>query len=330
MANVKDLIELCKGREIYIQTHNFPDPDAIASAFGLQKLMEEYGISSVLCYEGHIDHLSTRKMVETFGIKIFPYDELINEMKEDDYIVCVDSQKNAGNITDFKGDEVACIDHHPSFVKTEYKYSDIRITGACASIIAGYYKDMGKIPEGNTASALLYGIRMDTLQLTRGVTSFDLEMVSFLFPLSDNLLLNKLERNVLGIESLKAYGAAIENIKLYGSVGMTGIPFSCPDALIGILADFILALDEVDVSIIYSSREDGIKFSVRSEIDDVHAGILINKALKGLGFGGGHAAMAGGRIPPENIHELGHYPDNSIKEMFMKIIDEMKKQGLQM
>lgn len=328
MANIEDLIEICRGRKIYIQTHNFPDPDAIASAFGLQKLMEEYGISSILCYEGHIDHLSTRKMIENFEINIYSYGELVNDMKEEDYIICVDSQKNAGNITDFIGDEIACIDHHPCFVKTEYKYSDIRITGACASIISEYYKKLGKIPARNVASALLYGIRMDTLQLSRGVTSFDLEMVSFLFPLSDTEQLNKLERNILEIKSLKAYGAAIENIQLYGSVGMTGIPFSCPDALIAILADFILALEEVDVSIIYSNREDGIKFSVRSEREDVHAGRLINRALDGIGFGGGHAAMAGGKIPPENVHGLGLYQDNAIKEMFMKVIENMKKQAV--
>lgn len=328
MSDVKDLIELCKGEKIYIQTHNFPDPDAIASAFGLQKLLEEYGIDSVLCYEGHIDHLSTRKMIENFDIHIYSYSELINDMGEDDYIICVDSQKNAGNITDFIGNEIACIDHHPCFVKTEYKYSDIRITGACASIIAGYYKELGKTPEQNVASALLYGIRMDTLQLSRGVTMFDLEMVSFLFPLGDIEQLNKLEKNTLEIKSLKAYGAAIENIQLYGSVGMTGIPFSCPDALIAILADFILALDEVDVSVIYSNRDDGVKFSVRSEIEAVHAGKLINQALDGIGFGGGHAAMAGGRIPPENMHELGIYPDNAIREMFMEVIENMKKQAV--
>lgn len=321
MSRVLDLIDICKGHTVYIQTHNFPDPDAIASAFGLQKLMEEYGIASTLCYEGHIDHLSTRKMIETFNIQIYPYDELIDHMWEEDYIICVDSQKNAGNITDFIGDEIASIDHHPSFAKVEYKYTDIRITGACASIIAEYFKDTGKTPDKDVASALLYGIRMDTLQLSRGITQLDLEMVNYLFPLSDMERLNRLEKNTIEIKSLKAYGAAIENIQLYGKVGIAGIPFSCPDALIAILADFILALDEVDVSIIYSVREDGYKFSIRSEIREVHSGNIINKALEGIGFGGGHASMAGGRIPPENLQKLGAYPDNAIRELFMDAIE---------
>ena len=57
MNRLNDLIELCKGHVVYIQTHNFPDPDAIASAYGLQRLLEIYGVESRLCYDGRIDKL---------------------------------------------------------------------------------------------------------------------------------------------------------------------------------------------------------------------------------------------------------------------------------
>lgn len=61
---INDLFDLCKDKVVWIQTHNFPDPDAIASAFGMQKLLEAKGISSKLCYEGVIDKLSSTKMLE--------------------------------------------------------------------------------------------------------------------------------------------------------------------------------------------------------------------------------------------------------------------------
>ena len=41
MSHVDDLIRLCQGHTVYIQTHNFPDPDAIASAYGLKELLKE-------------------------------------------------------------------------------------------------------------------------------------------------------------------------------------------------------------------------------------------------------------------------------------------------
>ena len=48
-------------------------------------------------------------------------------------------------------------------------------------------------------------------------------------------------------------------------VGFSYIPFECPNSLVAIISDFILSLDVVDVSIVYSINSDGIKFSVRSE-----------------------------------------------------------------
>ena len=54
------LVELLRGHRTYIQTHNFPDPDAIASAFGLQHFLNYHGIKADICYDGKIERLSTR------------------------------------------------------------------------------------------------------------------------------------------------------------------------------------------------------------------------------------------------------------------------------
>ena len=269
MNDFNQLAALCHGKHIYIQTHNFPDPDAIASAFGLQRLLAQHEIPSTLCYDGRIDKLSASKMLEAFQIQMFPYEQLRPDMAEEDYVICVDAQKHSGNITDFVGDEVACIDHHPTFVPIEYRYQDIRPTGACATIIAQYYKQLPCLPDRHTATALLYGLKMDTLQFTRGVTELDIEMFAFLFPLCDQET---------------------------------------------------LALQEVEVAVVFSKREDGIKFSVRSEDPAVHAGHLVRDALHGYGDGGGHAEMAGGMIRKEKECLLGRYPKDTIRDSFLRVL----------
>lgn len=326
MGKWNDLIALCQGHFVYIQTHNFPDPDAIASAYGLQKLLESYGIASALCYDGQIDKLSASKMLDAFHIQMLPYEELAGNMQESDWIICVDTQKHAGNVTDFIGNEVACIDHHPTFVPMEYLYEDIRITGACATLIAEYFAQSGIKPDSETATALLYGIKMDTLQFTRGVTELDIAMFAFLFPLCDQETLSDLERNNMEFSDLKAYGASIESIELYDKVGFSCIPFSCPDALIAILSDFILALIEVDVAVVFSIRKDGVKLSVRSEDPDVHAGDLLHDALEGIGSGGGHAAMGGGFIGKDYLPEGGRYSREFVRNLFLKTLGEDKRE----
>ena len=151
MSQLDSLMQLCQGHRVYIQTHNFPDPDAIASAFGLQRLLSIRGIESTLCYDGQIDKLSSSKMLDLFQIRMLSYESLASGMRETDRIICVDTQKHSGNVTDFIGDEIACIDHHPTFVPIEYLYQDIRITGACATLIAEYYKLAGIEPDCDTA-----------------------------------------------------------------------------------------------------------------------------------------------------------------------------------
>ncbi len=315
--NPLKLVELLRGHKTYIQTHNFPDPDAIASAYGLQDFLKQHGVAAQICYDGKVEKLSTKKMFEVFGIQVLSAEE-IGDMTETDYIVTVDSQKHNANLTDFIGDEVACIDHHPTYVECEYAYKDVRIVGSCATIIAEYFHVTGTPLTPSVAAALAYGIKMDTADFLRGVTELDVDMFAFLYKHADDEKLKEMYRNVMEFADLKAYGAAIDNIHVYDGVGFADIPFDCPDALVAIISDFILSLDVVTVSVVYAIRPDGIKFSVRSEIKEVDAGLLVRRALEGCGSGGGHKAMAGGFIPLDAVHLLGENPRYEIETRFMK------------
>lgn len=318
------LVELLRGHRVFIQTHNFPDPDAIASAFGLQCFLDKHGVESIICYDGKIDKLSTKKMFSVFGIDVRSKYE-ISDMKEEDYIVVVDAQKYNSNITDFIGDEIACIDHHPTFKECEYQYKDVRIVGACSSIIADYFRQTRTELPKNVASALAYGIKMDTADFTRGAFPFDAEVFSYVFERADIHLINDMYMNVMEMADLKAYGAAIDNIRLKGEIGFAKIPFDCPDALIAIISDFVLSLDVVTVSVVYAERVDGIKFSIRSEIPEVDAGAVAKEALQGIGDGGGHRDMAGGFIPGDSVLDIGEERDNKIVRRFLDVI---RKKGL--
>ncbi|MBR1741710.1 MAG: DHH family phosphoesterase, partial [Lachnospiraceae bacterium] len=258
------MVEYLRGKRVFIQTHNFPDPDAIGAGFGLLRLLEQFGISSTLCYVGQIDRVNTRKMTELCQIEIYPENELPGEMAPEDPVICVDSQKGGGNIRDLPGDEIACIDHHPLVQGEGYRYLDVRKVGSCSTLIAEYYRELCLEPDELTATALLYGLKMDTLHFTRGVTEKDIAMFSYLFRYASNDILTELSGNNMEFKDLRAYGSAIENIIVYDKIGFAGIPFACQDAQIAVVADFILALEEVDVAVLYADRPDGIKFSVRS------------------------------------------------------------------
>ncbi len=318
------LAGLLKGHKNYIQTHNYPDPDAIASAFGLQYFLKQHGVEAQICYDGSIDNLSTKKMFTVFGIHLLPAEQ-VTDMQKEDYIVTVDSQKYNANLTDLIGDEAACIDHHPTFIPCEYRYSDIRLAGACSSLIAEYFYKTDTPMNPTVAAALAYGIKIDTADFIRGTTQLDIDMFAYVYKQADKDKITTMYRNTFELRDLQAYGAAIDNIHVRNGVGFACIPFDCPDALIAIISDFILALNVVDVSVIYAVRRDGIKFSVRSERKELECGKMIAAALKQYGHGGGHQAMAGGFIPKENVCWSVQMQEQ-IEREFMYQIETMSKE----
>ena len=82
----KKLVELLKGHVVYLQTHNFPDPDALSAAYGMQVFLRANGVKSTICYAGKIEKNSTKRMLDVFGIEAVHIDE-IPDMLEEDYIV---------------------------------------------------------------------------------------------------------------------------------------------------------------------------------------------------------------------------------------------------
>lgn len=319
-----DLITILKGHRVYIQTHNFPDPDAIASAFGLQQFLDCYGIPSTLCYDGRIDRASNKKMLDNFGITMHPKGE-ITDMQQDDYIVLVDSQKMNGNITSMAGKVVACIDHHPIFFPYAYQYQDIQEVGSCACMIASYFQRTDAPLSPACAAALAYGIKMDTADLTRGTSALDIEMLSHLFRRADWGLVTDMYSNTMEFDDLRAYGAAIQNIQIFKGTGFAYIPFHSAQALVAIISDFILSLDVVDMAVVYARHEEGLRFSIRCRPGHIHAGLLMAKALAPYGSGGGHPCMAGGMIPLDKMPLLGENMHAAIHDAFLSSIAEMQE-----
>jgi nanoRNase/pAp phosphatase (c-di-AMP/oligoRNAs hydrolase) len=296
VTNLEKLLSVVKRTHVYIQTHNYPDQDALGSAFGLAALLKEKGVDSTICYSGQIDKLNTQKMVELIPIPVCIGEGL--PMTGEDEILLVDSQEGNINVKKFPGKIIACIDHHPRQQTEKYRFSDIRgDVGSCCAIIGDYFLENGIEPEEAVATALAYGIKMDTANLTRNVSEMDIEIFYYLFDKIESEKLNELEGSSLRKEDLNAYKEAIINLKIYGRLGIVRIGDDYSEAILGSISDFLLTLSELDITLVYGYRVGGLKFSIRSGTPLVDAGKAIKAALRGVGDGGGHAVMAAGFIP---------------------------------
>lgn len=307
---------LAKYPKTYIQAHDFPDPDAVGAAYGLQKLLSALGVKAGIVFNGKVDKLGVRKMTDLLGIDMLDYSECKSEMSESDAVVLVDCQKNGGNVLDITGDEIVCIDHHPASTDlSRYAITYHRVTGSCCTLVSELYREAGIAPGPKAAAGLLFGLKSDTADFSRGVTIADVEAYGYLFQYADKEIMAELEKNAIEFSDLRAYGEAIKNVQVYGRAGFAGLDFPCPDALIALVADFLLDIEEIDVAVVWSWREGGAKFSIRSEDRNVDAGVLAREALKDLGNGGGHAGMAGGFVPMPASNKNRF--ENLIRERFL-------------
>lgn len=325
MIKLANLIKNIEGKHVFIQTHNFPDPDAISSAYGVKKILEYYSIHSTICYKGKIDRYAMMRFIEYLDTPIVNMDEL-SYMRGSDEIILVDGQKGNANLVDLIGEEIICIDHHPTFEEDiTYRYADIRPDiGACASIVASYFYD-NEIPiDEKTATALLYGIKVDTANLSRGVSPLDLDMFYKLYWAANHDVLGMLDKSEIQFGDLKAYADAIHSIKIFDNISIAHAGENCPEPLIASISDFMLAMSEIDCSIVYSVRADGVKLSIRSCVPEIDSGLLANLALKDIGSGGGHATMAGGLVPftdtLDNVDELIQHIEERFMDELLKLV----------
>lgn len=301
-----NLLDTLKGAEtIYIQPHNMPDPDAIASSFGLCELMKNFGVDPHIIYMNVIEKVNSKNMVEMFGI-----DMIVKERGfvsgPNNFVILVDSQVGNSNITNIQGEKVAVIDHHVNRGNYDYLYEDIRDEiGACSTIVAGYYKELEIEPSKDVATALLYGIMTDTNNLTRSCDQLDLDLFYWLYGLADLEKIKQIRMNEIGRKDLHAYAKALQTFEVYGNIGFVHIE-NCNDSLLGTISDMVYTIEGTSIVVSYARRSDGIKFSVRSGEKEVFADELVKYILKDRGVGGGHKEMAGGFIPEEEMAFIEH------------------------
>lgn len=299
MTKFQELVSYLREGSVYIQTHKFPDPDAIASAYGLKLLLESQNIASTICYTGEVDRYNALKMLSILDIPIVALEDLKRQPAIAEHIIFIDAQYGNGNVhQDFPNAHLYCIDHHPIYEQSDYRFADIRPeVGACASIIAQYFFENDiPLPE-KVATALIYGLKIDTANLSRGASTDDLNMFYHLYTQCDNSLIEALENNSMHVQDLTAYSNAINSLVIRDDVCFANAGSNCPEALIATICDFFINLATVHLSVVYSVKKEGIKLSVRSTYSQYHSGYICNLALANIGSGGGHANMAGGFIP---------------------------------
>jgi nanoRNase/pAp phosphatase (c-di-AMP/oligoRNAs hydrolase) len=288
---------------VFIQPHNVPDPDAISSSLGLYYLLKHRGFDNVkIVYDQEIEKANSLKMLELFEVPMIRAVDA-HTLGTEDWAVLVDAQKGNANITDLPTDEVAAIDHHEYKGGQSYRFQDIRPeAGSCSAIIAEYFFENNIPPPPDIATALLYGIFMDTDNLTRGADQLDIDMFYRLYGLANINKIVELRGSDISKKDLALYAEAFQTVEVYDELGFLRLA-SANDSLLGAAGDIVISVSGVNIVVAYAIRNTGIKLSVRSTCPRIKANDLVRRIVADSGVGGGHDHMAGGFIPRENLSD---------------------------
>lgn len=292
--------------KVLIISHDNPDPDSIASSWGLAHLLKkEFGIKSTITYGGLLGRAENRAMVSVLKIPLVQFSPLI--LKNSEAILMVDCQPYTGNST--LPEEIipdVVIDHHPFRETTKYKqwaYFDDKI-GATSTIIVSVIRERNFSIPKRLATALFYAIRSETKDLGWEGTRQDYENYLFLLPKVDFKALYHIIYPPLSSAYYRIVKEALDRSMIYKFVitcPLGNVPY--PE-LPAEIADFLIFKENIDFSLVIGYYEGDLFISIRSLRRDVNSAGLMQSILKGYGRGGGHETMAGGKISNVPFYKL--------------------------
>jgi len=278
------------------------DPDSIASALALKRLLWRRISACAISHIQPITRAQNERLVELLRISLTPYPEI--NPAEFNCKALVDNQPGHHEIFAAHQYDVV-IDHHPRLPDTTARLVDIRPEyGANSSIMTEYLRAARIKPSLKLATALYYGITSDTANFERPAVEADVRAFHYLFKYTRRPLVRSLEFAEFNISMLKYFQQAfsryrIRHHRLYAFLG----PVSTPDILV-ILADFFLRAREISWTIIGGIYEDKLVVIFRNDGIRKNAGALARKAFGKLGSAGGHASSARAEVPLALIDDL--------------------------
>jgi len=222
------------------------------------------------------------------------------------------------------------VDHHPKRAPFSARFSDLRTQyGATSTIFTEYLRAAGMEPSQRLATALLYGIKSDTLFLERGSHIADLEAFTFLYPFANRALITRMERPALPREDLEALGRALSRLELDDGVAVIHMGEVQREDVIPQMAEFCLQIEGVEWGIVSGLCDNRVVISARNVGYVKSAGDIMKQLFDGIGSAGGHRAMAKAVIPLNRFkHKFGEVSEKVIREAIVPLITEREEEEL--
>jgi nanoRNase/pAp phosphatase (c-di-AMP/oligoRNAs hydrolase) len=322
VEELRQMFDRHKGTRQLILVQDFPDPDALSSAWTYKLIAEQYDIQCEIIYAGALSHQENIAFVKLTGLPLQRW--TLETVKTKDLSVfqgCafIDNQGTTCSLTEFilaAGVPIASvIDHHNLQGEMKAEFIDLRPQIRATATIFAEYLQAGLLVLDSSvslhikcATALMHGLRSDTIAL-RQAQEEDFLAAAYLSRFYDPQLLNAVLQSSRSKWVMDAIERSLKHRTVQNNFSIAGIGYlryddrdSIPQA-----ADFLVTEENVHTAVVYAivhDKDEEIEVvigSLRTNKLTLDPDEFIKEAFgqdaQGRFFGGGRSQAGGFEIP---------------------------------
>lgn len=291
------------GDRLLVLTHRGPDPDAIGSMEGMRFLLQHaLGIEADIVTVGRIHRAENLALVRALDLKFGEYENLLPERYFGSLLV--DTQPGFGHtVVPTEIPLLGILDHHvpPEGDSTQQSvpHCDVRLgVGASCSIVWDYIRESGLEMEPTVATALFCGVRYDTCDLSRNVSTLDEEAYYETFRCAKREVLPEIHHPPLPRKYYAELHRALDRGCQHGPLVLCLLGDVSHPEFVAEMADFFLRMRGASWVVVGGFVEEEAEYVISLRTDQAfgNAYPLLQRVLDGEGTFGGHGHIAGGRI----------------------------------
>lgn len=294
-ARVTRLLDISRSADkVLILLQNDPDPDALASGLALRVLMGRNKQTAPLATLGAVTRSENLNMLRCLDLEVTQVQPA--DVNQYGCMAMVDVQPPYFKGLDLRADIV--VDHHPCADSYDSGYADIRVAyGSTSTILTEYLVHENYRISQRLATALLYGIKTDTMFLERDISRADIHAFTYLYPMANLNMIRQIEHPNLACDEIEAFITALKNITTRRAMLCTGIGTVEKEDIVPRLADFCMQIGAAEWAVVWAVAAGNLVCCVRNVGYVKHAGDLVSRVFGTMGSAGGHRSMAKAVVP---------------------------------
>ncbi len=319
---LQQTLEQHRGSRQIVALQDFPDPDALSSAWTYKLIAQTYNIQCDIVYAGTLSHQENIALVKLTGLPAqrWPLPTAKGrDLSAYQGCVLIDNQGTTCQLMPLLQESgipvVVVIDHHSSQGVLDAEFIDIRTqTRATATILTQYLQagllklDRNVRDHIKCATALMHGLRSDTNAL-RQAQEEDFLAAAYLSRFYDTQLLSAILQSSRSRQVMEVIERALKNRMVQNNFSIAGVGYLRYDDRDAIpqAADFLVTEENVHTAVVYGIVHDEdeelelVVGSLRTDKLTLDPDEFIKEAFgqdaQGRFFGGGRSQAGGFEIP---------------------------------